>query len=255
MPRVSVNLHLDMAGALHQLFDQHPIVTESRLRFAPRRGNGLGQVEFALCDADTAPATTGHRLDHDRKADQPSLCGHDLQVAVVVVIAGHHGHLSILHDAPCLILGPHSADGLSRWTDEGNISGRASLRKGRVLRQKAVARMNRLGAGMPCHLDDGMDPQIAVCCRSGTDGIGLVGEPHVQRVHVHLGIDRDRADSQPPSGVDNTAGDLAAISNQNSIEHVSLPLTYPTPLVFMLEMVASIAHDLVEAEQATTVRR
>ena len=41
----------------------------------------------------------------------------------------------------------------------------------------------------------------------------------MQRVAVGLGIDRDRLDAHPPRGLDDPAGDLAAIGDQNALEH------------------------------------
>ena len=39
-------------------------------------------------------------------------------------------------------------------------------------------------------------------------------------VAVGLGIDGDRLDSHPSGGLDDAAGDLAAVGDQNAFEHV-----------------------------------
>ena len=41
----------------------------------------------------------------------------------------------------------------------------------------------------------------------------------MERVAVGLGIDGDRLDPHPAGGLDDPAGDLAAIGDQNSFEH------------------------------------
>ena len=47
----------------------------------------------------------------------------------------------------------------------------------------------------------------------------LVAEPHMQRVRVGLGIDRDGAQAEPLRGARDAAGDLAAIGDQDGREH------------------------------------
>ena len=42
----------------------------------------------------------------------------------------------------------------------------------------------------------------------------------MERVAVGLGIDRDRLDPHPAGGLDDPAGDLAAIGDQNLLEHL-----------------------------------
>jgi hypothetical protein len=44
----------------------------------------------------------------------------------------------------------------------------------------------------------------------------------MKRVAVGLGIDRDRGNAHAPRCLDDPAGDLAAIGNQDSLEHVTM---------------------------------
>ena len=92
-------------------------------------------------------------------------------------------------------------------------------REGLALGQKAVARMHRLGAGRLAGLDDLVDQQIALRRRRRADRHGLVGHLDVQRVAVGVGIDRDRLDAHPARGLDDPAGDLAAVGDQDALEH------------------------------------
>ena len=100
-------------------------------------------------------------------------------------------------------------------------------RKGLALGQEAVAGMHGLGAGLAAGLDDLLDHQIAFGGGRRPDQDGLVGHFDMQRVAVGLGIDRDRLDPHAAGGLDDPAGDLAAIGDQNSFEHV---LAYLQPL-------------------------
>jgi hypothetical protein len=45
--RVAEHLHLDMAGAAHQLFEIHLVVAERGLRLAPRDFQLFGELGFA----------------------------------------------------------------------------------------------------------------------------------------------------------------------------------------------------------------
>src|SRR4051812_17327352 len=93
-------------------------------------------------------------------------------------------------------------------------------RKGFTFRQKSIAGMHRFGAGPAAGLDDPVDHQITLRSRRRSYQHGLVGHLDMQRVTVRFGVDRNRADPHPAGGLDDPAGDLAAIGDQNSFEHV-----------------------------------
>ena len=59
--------------------------------------------------------------------------------------------------------------------------------------------------------------QIALARRRRPDMHRLVRHAHVQRLGVGVGIDRDRADPQPPRGADHPAGDLAAVGDEQRL--------------------------------------
>ena len=51
-------------------------------------------------------------------------------------------------------------------------------------------------------------------------------------ITVGLGIDRDRFNTHPPRGLDDPAGDLAAIGDQDSLEHALWgPQSKPAPWI------------------------
>src|SRR4029077_4197194 len=58
-----------------------------------------------------------------------------------------------------------------------------------------------------------------------TDGHSAIGHRYVKRVLVGLGIDGDRLDAHAAGGFDDPAGDLAAIGNQDTLEHAALRVT------------------------------
>ena len=95
----------------------------------------------------------------------------------------------------------------------------SALGEGGALGEKAVARMHRLGAARLAGGDDLVDDQIALRRGRRADQHGVVGHLDMERVAVGFGIDRDGRDPHAAGGLDDAAGDLAAIGNQDSLEH------------------------------------
>ena len=113
----------------------------------------------------------------------------------------------------------HRGDGLGIGPDEGDAGLGQRLGEGFALGEKAVARMHGLGAGLLAGCDDLVDDQIALRRRRRADQHRLVGHLDMERVAVGVGIDGDGRDAHAPGGLDDAAGDLAAIGNQDLLEH------------------------------------
>ena len=79
--------------------------------------------------------------------------------------------------------------------------------------------MDRLGACLLCDLDDPPCVQIARARGRRAQKMRLVGDLDVPRAAIGLGKDRDRPDPEPGAGPDNPAGDLAAVGDQDLLEH------------------------------------
>ena len=78
--------------------------------------------------------------------------------------------------------------------------------------------MNSLGAGLLCGLDDAFDVEIAVARPRRSEQDGAVGHRDMQGVAVGLGINRDGAQAHGSRRADDTAGDLAAVGDQERTE-------------------------------------
>ena len=85
------------------------------------------------------------------------------------------------------------ADG--RRPDEDDAGGGAGFGEFRVLGQEAVAGMNGGGAGAWRDLDDLVGAQDSSRRRRRADRIGLIGEAHMERAGIGLGINRDGANA------------------------------------------------------------
>jgi hypothetical protein len=62
-----------------------------------------------------------------------------------------------------------------------------------------------------------------------TEGVRLVGQSHVQRIAVEIGVHGNRRDPEFAAGPNDTNGDLAAIGYQYFGEHAPTVAAAPTP--------------------------
>src|SRR5204863_7087082 len=92
-----------------------------------------------------------------------------------------------------------------------------------VLREEAIAGMDRLGAGDLGGADDGRDVQVRFLGRRRADAHRLIGELDVQRVGVGQRVHRHRLDAKLAAGADHAQRDLAAVRDQNALEHDDYP--------------------------------
>ena len=88
-----------------------------------------------------------------------------------------------------------------------------------VLRQEAVARMDGVGAGDLAGGDDRGDVEIAFARRRRADADALVGEAHMHGVGVGGRMHGDGGDAQLLAGALDAQRDLAAVGDQDLVEH------------------------------------
>ena len=94
----------------------------------------------------------------------------------------------------------HPLDHGGRWADEHDPGVGARPREGGVLREEAVARMDRIGTGAAGGVDDGVDTQVGVAGRGSRQAHRLVGHGHGPRVLVGIGEHRDGRDAELARG-------------------------------------------------------
>ena len=124
-----------------------------------------------------------------------------------------------LHRLTGARLRAHQLDRVGRRPDPGEAGGLDRSRKRRVLGQEAVARVHRAGAGALRGVDDRLDLEIALGRRRRPDQIRLVRVGDVQRGAIGLRIDGDRAEPELSEGAEDADRDLAAVGDQNLVEH------------------------------------
>jgi hypothetical protein len=125
-------------------------------------------------------------------------------------------------DRPGLV--PGQLQHLGGRPDEGDTCAGAGLGQVRVLRQEAVARIDRVGTGAARGAEDLLHREV------GADGmahladlVALVGLEPVDGVAVLPREDRDRPGTQLVGSTERTDGDLTAVGHQHLVEHDDSP--------------------------------
>ena len=88
-----------------------------------------------------------------------------------------------------------------------------------VLGVEAVARVHAVDAGPLDDVEDRVGVQVALGRGLAAERVRLVGVADVQRVTVELGVHRDRGDPELSTGAHHADGDLAAVGDQDLLEH------------------------------------
>ena len=169
-------------------------------------------------------AAARRRLDHHRVADLPGDLDRQRRALDRFVVAGDRADAGLGGELLRLDLVAHRRDRRVLRADEDDALLLDAAREGLVLGQEAVAGMDRVGAGLLAGGDDLVHRQVGLAARRRADEHRLVGELDVERVAVGLGVHGDRGDAQPPRRLDDAAGDLAAVGDQDLLEHAIRPI-------------------------------
>ena len=216
---VAQHLNLHMAGLDDELLQIDVGPSEGRLGLAARRIELALEVFLALHHTHAASAASGRRFDHDGIADLGRHAQPFLHVLDHPVGAGHHGHPGLPHRLFGQAFVAHKPDGLGRGADELQpVIGADGAEIG-IFRQKAVARMDGVGAGHFGGRDDAVDAQVAFGGRRRPDADRLVGKAHGERVAVGRRVDHDGLDAQFAAGADHPQRDFSSVGDQNLANH------------------------------------
>ena len=220
LERIGENLNFNVPRVLQEFLHVDLRVAERTAGFFARHVDRVDQRRFRVDHAHAAATTAASGLDDDRVAD---LAGnfHDLfrifrQRAFRTRHARHAGldHGLLGHD-----LVAHHADSFRTRADEGEAGLLDTLGEVGVLRQEAVAGVNRFGVGHFSRADQRGHVQVAQIRRRRADTDGLVGELHVLGFLVGFRIDDDRLDAQFAARALDTKRDLATIGNEDFFKH------------------------------------
>ncbi len=213
--RVGQDLDLEVAGPLDQTLEEDIVAPERRPGLAARRRHLLDELRRVVNHAHAAPATPPARLDHHRKAH---LGAQPLDLAVVVgerSRGGHHRHPGLLGDRPGrdLVAQPfHHRHRRADPRDRGLGAGGGEVR---VLREEAVARVDRVDADLGGQADDLLDPQVGLDrLLAPADEVALVGLEPVQGEPILARVDGHRLEPELGRGPEDANRDLTAVGHQ-----------------------------------------
>ena len=121
-------------------------------------------------------------------------------------------------EAARLELRAYGGDHLRGRADEGEPGAGAGAGEAGVLGEEAVAGMDRVGAGAPRRVDDGVAAQVGL--RRGGSGQShrLVGLGDEGSSCVGVGEHRDGGDAHLPAGAEDAPCDLAAVGDEQPLD-------------------------------------
>ncbi len=216
---VAQHLDLDVAGTLEILLEIDGVVAEGGLGLGARGGECDREIGFAVGDLHAAAAAAGRRLHQHGKAD---LAGDRERLGLgrdAALRSRHHRDAEPLRGALGLDLVAHQADVLGLRPDEMDVVLDQDLGEAGVLGEKAVAGMHGVGAGDLAGREQGGNVEVAVARRRRPDAHALVGETHMHGIGVGGGVHGDRRNAELLAGAQDAQRDLAAIGDQDFLEH------------------------------------
>ena len=216
---VAEHLDFDVARIDDEFFYKHAVVAKGRGGFRCRARKTFRDVLARMSDAHALAAAARRRLDHDRVAD---LVG-DLDRMVGgfnhAEIARHGRDFRGIGEFLGFDLVAHRGNGARIGADEDDAIVLQRMGESLALGQEAIARMHGFRAGLLAGGDDLVDHEIGLVGGGRADVHGLVGHVDMERILVGVGIDGDGLDAHPARRLDDAAGDLATIGDEDFLEH------------------------------------
>ena len=215
--RVAQHLDLDVARLLDILLDEDAVVAEAVAGFVAAAGEAFEGLLVVVRRAHRLAAAARAGLDHHRVADVLGDLHRVLGLLDRLVPAGDGADLRLPGQLLRRDLVAHRRDAVVLGADEDDAFFFAAAREVLVLAEEAVARVHGLRPGGLAGSDDLVGDEVTRARRRRAQQHGLVGEFHVPRVAVGLGIHRHGGDAQLLRGLDDAAGDLSAVCNQDLV--------------------------------------
>ncbi len=228
---VAQQLDLDVASRADLALQVDRPVAEGGQRFGGACGQRGRQLRRGRDPAHAASSPAGRCLDQQREAD--TLGGGDDGLDRIGAIrrrrlerAGHDRHADRVRGPSRRKLVAQGIDRVGVRADEHQPGlGHEPGERG-ALGQEAVARMDRLRAGLQRRLDDPVGAQIAVGRRRRTEPHRPVGSGDMRRIDIGIGVHGDRRDAQVSTGPDDPQRDLATVGDEHRVEWAARVFAY-----------------------------
>ncbi len=218
---VGKHLDLHMTWSCEIAFQQERAVCECALSQSPGARERRTDLAGVGDDAHPLPSTSCRRLDHQRQFERPRNALEMVEVLPGPFVARQNGHAGRAHPGLGDALGRHGCHRGRRRPHKDQSGIDTSRSEPGVLREKAVAGMNRSGAGRSRGSQQVPDVQIAFARgrRANTDG--SIRLSHVLRASIGFGVNGDRANAQTPCRAEDPARNFAAVGDQQSVDQVA----------------------------------
>ena len=207
--RVGEELHLDVPWSLEIALAVEGSVAERTLCLALRGREGVVQLAGIAHDAHAAATAARRRLDDQREAD---LLGRTL---------GKRRDAGFARYPPGRELVSTQSQRIRRWPDPRQPGCVDRLCERGALGEKAVARMDRVGARLLRRTDVLLGIEVM------GDLDQLIRRAGVQRAHVVGRRDRHGGDVELAAGAEDADGDLAAIRDEQLLDRHGRSLRTP----------------------------
>ena len=218
---VAEHLNFDVARPLQIFLEIKRIVAERGLGLGTRRNERRGKLAFRRDDPHAAAAAAGRRLEHQRIADVArQIVGFRIG-ADAAVGAGHDRNAEFLGGAFGRDLVAHQSDMFGAGSDEVQIVLGENLGKPRVLGEKAIAGMHRVGARDLAGGKQSRNIEVAVLGGGRPDADALVCQPHMHRVFIGRRVHGHRGNAELLAGPQHPQRDFPAVGDEDLVEHRS----------------------------------
>ena len=220
---IAEDLNFDVARLRDKLLDEDPVIAKGIGRLVLRALEALARLLIIPCDAHTLAATARRGLEHHGVADLVGDFHRLVRIRNQAHIAGNGAHACFLGDLFRGDLVAHLFDRAHRGAYECHARSAQCFGEFGVLREETITRMHRLCAAGLHRLHHLVDDDIGLVGRGRADMDRLICHLHMQRLFVRVRIDGDSLDSHLARGLDNAAGNLAAVGDQDLVKHMLVP--------------------------------
>ena len=220
-----------MAWIDDEFLDEDAVVAEGGFRLRACAGEAFRNFFAGMGDPHALAAAASGSLDHHRIADLVGDLSRAFRRFDHAEMAGDGRDLGRVGEFLRFDLVAHRLDGFGIGADEDDLRFGQRVRERSALGEKAIARMDSLGACLETGGDDLVDREIGLRRRGRPYRDRFIRHLDMQRILVRVGIDGDGPDAHAARRLDDATGDLAAVSDQDCLEHRALARKAP-PLSF-----------------------
>ena len=210
-----------------EFLDEDAVIAERGLRLRASAGKAFRDFFAGMGDPHALAAAAGGSLDHHRIADLVGDLSRALGRFDHAEMAGDGRHLGRVGEFLRFDLVAHRLNGFGIGTNENDVRLGQGMREGRTFREKTIARMDSLGPCLETGGDDLVDREIGLGRGGRAYRNGLIRHLDMQRILVRFGIDGDGPDAHAARRLNDATGDLAAVSDQDCLEHRALARKAP----------------------------